>query len=197
MPHRFSADPEILRSERRKKMLPTEVFEKEVISRLRFKENAVDYGAGTGYFTDVLAGHFRRVYAIEAEQKMAEILREELEKRGIENVGIIVSDTPVDFDFRIDFILFSNVLHEVNSPEEFLEWSRIAKAVCVIEWKKIETEFGPPVDERIDVKEMMEIAEKHFRFVELLDIYPFHYTLVCYNEDNALKKANDEAQNST
>jgi len=197
MAHRFSGDPEILRSERRRRILPTDALEREVISRLKFRENAVDYGAGTGYFTEILAGHFRRVYAVEAESKMAEILWEEMEKRGIKNVGIIISDTPPDFDFQIDFILFSNVLHEVESPEKFMEWSRVARAVCIIDWKKIETEFGPPVDERIDLKTMMDLAKKNFRYVESPDIYPIHYTLVCYNEEDALKKADNESKNST
>ena len=194
MPHIFSGDPDVLRSEKRKKILPVEVFERAVLSRLRYRDTAVDYGAGTGYFTEVLAKHFRRVYAVEAKVSMASILREELDKRGVKNVGIIISDTPQNFDFEIDFILFSNVLHEVDEPEKFLEWSRNARVVVVIEWKKIETELGPPVEERIEKQEMLKMAERNFRFVECPEIYPFHYTLVCYHEDDALDKSNDKTK---
>jgi len=197
MGQRFSGDPEILRSEKRKKILPTDVFEREVIGRLRFKENAVDYGAGTGYFTEILAKHFRRVYAVEAEKSMALILKKEMEKRGVENVGIIVSETPPDLDFQIDFILFSNVLHEVDEISLFLDWSIKGKVVCIIDWMKIETEFGPPLDERIDEREMIGAVEKRFRYVESLKLYPYHYVLVCYNEKNALDKTNYKPKNRT
>ena len=195
MPHRFSADPEILRSDKRKRILPTDVFEEKVLFRLVCRENAVDYGAGTGYFTECLAKYFKRVYAIEAEKRMISILKDEMDKKRIENVGIIFSDIPVNFDFEIDFILFSSVLHEVDDVDGFLEWSKHSKVVCIIEWKKIQTEFGPPLEERIDVGEMVEKAAKNFRYIERLDIYPFHYTLVCYNQENALEKSYDESKN--
>ncbi|AKG91125.1 Methyltransferase domain [Geoglobus ahangari] len=187
MGHRFSGRPEELWSERRRQIMPTDVFEREVISRVRGRRGtAVDYGAGSGYFTEVLARHFRRVYAIDAEWKMVEALRAEMEKRGIANVGAILSDRPVDFDFPVDFILFSNVLHEVDEPEELVEWSRIARFVCVIDWKKVETDFGPLLDERIGEEEMRELLEKHFSSVVSLDIYPYHYVLICHNEEDGL-----------
>ena len=197
MPHRFSADPEILRSEKRKKILSTNVFENEVLSKLVYRDNAIDYGAGTGYFTEILARYFRRVYAVEAEKKMIQILKEEIDKKGIKNVGIILSDKPLDFDFEIDFILFSDVLHEVDDLEMFLEWSRSSKVVCIIEWKKIPTDFGPPLEERIGMEEMIDKVVKYFKHVVQLDIYPFHYTLVCYNQEDALKQTYDESKNST
>lgn len=197
MPHRFSEDPEVLRSERRRKILPTEVFESEVLSRLKYRETAIDYGAGTGYFTEVLAGHFKRVYAIEAEMRMVEILREEMERKNIGNVGIILSNKPVSFDFGIDFILFSNVLHEVEGLEEFAEWSRISRVVCIIDWKKMETGFGPPVDERIDESEMRRLFQRYFSRVVSLDIFPYHYVLICYDEENCLNEADYKAENST
>ena len=94
----------------------------------------------------------------------------------------------------MDFILFSNVLHEVDEPERFVEWSRNARVVAIIEWKKIPTGFGPPFEERMGVEEMLKIAERNFRFVKCLDVYPFHYTLICYHENDALNETNDKAE---
>ncbi len=195
MPHIFSGDPEVLRSERRKKILPVDVFERDVLSRLNYRNNAVDYGAGTGYFTEVMARHFRRVYAIETQDSMISILKEEMEEKGIKNVGIVISDKPPDLDFDIDFVLFSNVLHEVDDFTRFIEWSRISRVACIIEWKKIQTDFGPPIEERISYEEMERIVKEKFRFVMPLDIFPLHYTLLCYNESDALKKPDDESEN--
>ncbi len=197
MRHRFSGKPEELLSDRRRRIIPTDVFDREVISRVGKGDTAVDYGAGSGYFTEVLARHFRRVYAIDAEWRMVEALRKEMDKRGIDNVGIILSDGPVDLDFQVDFILFSNVLHEVDEPERLVEWSRIARFVCVIDWKKVETEFGPPVDERIGEEEMKDLLGKHFSSVTSLNIYPYHYVLICHNEEQRLDESDDESEDCT
>ncbi|MDK2781463.1 MAG: hypothetical protein PWR13_491 [Archaeoglobi archaeon] len=183
MSHKFSRHSEALKSENRKKILPVEIFEREIVRKLKFKNVAVDYGAGIGYFTIPLAKHFKKVYSIEANKEMLEALRKELEEAGVKNVGLILSEEPPELDFEIDFVLFSNVLHEVDDHRRFLKWASWAKVVCVIEWKRIETEFGPPMDERIDEREMEEALKEHFRFVKKLEIYPYHYTLLGYNEE--------------
>ncbi|AIY89794.1 class I SAM-dependent methyltransferase [Geoglobus acetivorans] len=188
MPHRYSGKPEALKSEKRRRILPVDVFEKEVIGKVRCRENAVDYGAGPGYFTIPLAKHFKRVYAIDANIEMVEALRSELERLKIKNVGIVLSERLPEFDFPVDFVLFSNVLHEVDDWRGFLEWASKAKVVCVIEWKKIEMDYGPPVEERIDENEMEKALRENFRFVEKLPIYAHHYTLMGYNEKDALNE---------
>lgn len=113
---------------------------------------------------------------------MAEKLRKRLEDLGVKNVGIIISDKPVDFDFEVDLILFANVLHEVENWRELLEWSRIAKHVVVIDWKKVETDFGPPLEERIGEDEMEEVLKEIFRSVKKYDFYEYHYFFLCSKE---------------
>ncbi|MET1124192.1 MAG: methyltransferase domain-containing protein, partial [Archaeoglobaceae archaeon] len=83
---RFHGKPDDLKSERRKKILPVDVFEREVLGRLKFRRSAIDYGAGVGYFTLPLAKNFEEVYAVEANEEMAELLREELLKAYVNNV---------------------------------------------------------------------------------------------------------------
>lgn len=188
MGRRFSGNPEMLRNERRRRILPLEIFEREVLERLRFKEIAIDYGAGAGYFIIPLSKHFRKVYAIEANREMAEFLKNELEGIGIENVEIILSERPPEFDFEIDFVLFSNVLHELEDYRKFLEWSSNSKSVCVIEWRKdAETEFGPPSSERIEEEEMVKSMREFFSTVRTLKIYPYHYTIIGCHEEGCME----------
>ncbi len=177
--HRFDAkNAEVLISKEREKIQPIKPFE-DVLRRIDDKNTAVDFGAGIGYFTVVLAEHFRRVFAVEAQEEMAEKLRKRLDELGIRNVGIIVTDKPIDFDFEVDFLLFANVLHEVDDWKSLLEWSKIAKYVAVIDWKKEEMSFGPPVDERIDERDVEEELRKHFSKVEKVDVYRYHYFFLC------------------
>ena len=173
-----SKNAEILISKEREKIQPVKPFEEVLATRVEKKETAVDFGAGIGYFTTVLAKHFRRVFAIEAQEEMAEKLRKRLSELGIKNVGIIVASEPIDFDFEVDFILFANVLHEIDNWKAFVEWSRIAKYVAVIDWKK-DASFGPPLGERIDEKEMEAVLNKHFSKVEKVNVYRYHYFFLC------------------
>jgi len=181
----FSGDPEVLRSERRKKIMPVESFEKEVLLKLKFRDSAVDYGAGIGYFTIPLSKHFKKVYAVELNREMIEKLQKELENEGIKNVEIIESNKPPDLK-NIDFVLFSNVLHEVDDYNIFLDWAKNFKITCVIDWEKVETEFGPPLEHRIPKDEMKKAMEKHFKFVKEVNIYPFHYVFIGYNDESFL-----------
>jgi len=180
--HRFEAEKaEELISEKRKRIQPIEPFE-GVIGSIEDKNTAVDFGAGIGYFTVPLSKHFKRVFAIEAQEEMAEKLRKRLKMLGVENVGIIISDKPIDFDFEVSLILFANVLHEVENWRDLLEWSRIAKHVIVIDWKKVRTDFGPPLEERIGEEEMKKVLSEIFKSVKKFDFYKYHYFFLCSNE---------------
>ncbi len=171
--HRF--DPKnahILDSKWRRKIFPPDKVI-EFIESLRPKKNvAFDVGAGSGYLTIPLARIFKKVYAVEISEEMAKILRKRVEEEGLLNVGIILSDTPPDVDFKIDVVLFSNVLHEMESSEEYLEWASKADYVVVAEWKKGETEFGPPVGKRLSLEEIEKLSKlKLVRSEEL----SYHY----------------------
>ncbi len=160
MKHRF--DPKkahVLDSEWRRRVFPPEKVV-EFIESLRPKKNVLfDVGAGTGYLTVPLARVFKKVYAVEVNEEMAEILRKRVEEEKLLNVGIIVSDKPPEVDFKIDVVLFSNVLHEMDNPEEYLEWASRAEYVVVAEWKKEEMDFGPPIDERLSIEEIEKLSK--------------------------------------
>jgi hypothetical protein len=68
---------------------------------------------------------------------MAEKLREKIRTAGgAKNIEIIISSKPPEIDFDINLVLFSNVLHEMENPEEYLSWARKSDYVVVAEWKK-------------------------------------------------------------
>ncbi|WP_297416651.1 methyltransferase domain-containing protein [Thermococcus sp.] len=50
---------------------------------------AVDVGAGTGYLTIPLSWGFGKVYAVEANPQMAQILEKNLRERGVKNVEVL------------------------------------------------------------------------------------------------------------
>lgn len=175
---------ETLKGSQREKFLPREIFEKEVLSQLKYKNVALDYGAGVGYFTISLAKYFKKVYAVDIEEKFIAELEKEVKKSNLKNVEIILVEKNQipKIDETLDFILFSNVLHEVDNFERFIEWSKVSKAVCVIEWNKKETNFGPKISERIEEKLLLEYLSNYFNSLKSLRIFPHHYVLVGLND---------------
>jgi SAM-dependent methyltransferase len=180
MPHVF--DPEkasVLDSDERKKFFPPGRLIKLIEELDIRREVAFDIGAGTGYFAIPLSRIFKKVYAVDISFEMAEKLREKIEEAGAENIGIIVSANPPEVDFEVDLVLFSNVLHEMNNPEEYIEWASKSDCVIIVDWKKIKTPAGPPLDERIPLKRMLEMVEKRFEILKVEEeLYPYHYVIV-------------------
>lgn len=182
-PHVFSGSPEELKSERRGRILPVDVFERRILEGLRRKTLAVDYGAGAGHFTLPLARHFRRVVAVDMNVRMVEELRRELESLGLANVEVILSSSPPELEERADFVLLSSVLHEVDDPAALISWASGARSLCVIEWNSVRGDIGPPPEERLEKTRVMEQLKGRFRYIREPDIYPYHYTLVAYHEE--------------
>ena len=186
MPHIFDpSHAHVLESEERRKILPVEpLVELAKVLPEGMRKVAFDIGAGTGYYTIPLSRIFEKVYAVEVSSEMAMLLRKRLEEEGIENIGIIVTEKPPDIDFRINLCLFANVLHEMEKPEEYLRWAaEKSDFVAVIDWKKVETGFGPPLNERIDEEDMVKMLESTGLRVEKIEAFPYHYFLVAKRPD--------------
>jgi ubiquinone/menaquinone biosynthesis C-methylase UbiE len=84
----------------------------------------------------------------------------------------------------VDLGLFANVLHEVEDKTAFLqEVRRISKPTAYIvdvDWKKVQTEHGPPFKERLSEDEAKSVlAENGFSIIKQIDIGPYHYELIC------------------
>lgn len=174
MPHRFSHEKaEILDSEKRRKFFPPEKV-LGILEEIKIrKEVAFDIGAGTGYLTIPLSRIFKKVYAVEISPEMIDILSKKLKENGILNVGIILSEKPPMVDFDVELVVFSNVLHEMDSPEEYLCWAKRARYVLVAEWKKEKSEFGPPLEERLSLEDILLMC-KDYDVVKILEL-PYHY----------------------
>ena len=166
-----------LESEERKKMQPVEPLIDQIDKIVAKKDVAFDIGSGTGYYTIPLSRLFKKVYAVEVNEKMVELLVKRLRKGEVKNVGIIVAEKPPDVDFEIDFVLFANVLHEMeeNLRRRYLKWASNA-TICVVDWKK-DSNFGPPRHVKIDESEIIRILEGMGLFTKKLDVYKHHYVI--------------------
>ncbi len=81
-----------------------------------------DVGCGPGYFTLPLARLVKKVYAVDLEEPMLEVCKERAEEEGLENVEFLrcsECDVPLP-DESVDVVLMANLIHELESPDEFL-----------------------------------------------------------------------------
>ncbi|GIW49355.1 MAG: methyltransferase type 11 [Caloramator sp.] len=169
---------------RRKYMPPFKTLEK-----FGLKQNGegifLDIGCGIGYFTIPAAKILTKGKAIGIDilDEMLELARER--SLGIENIEYKKCE---EYSFPVgnsisDYVLLSNVLHEIQDKSRYInEIKRVLKIggrVFVIEWRKIETNYGPPANHRISQEEVIKwFEQKELKFVLEIDVSEHHYGLI-------------------
>lgn len=150
-----------------------------------------DLGCGPGFFTIPIAlkvGDAGIVYAVDSSPEMLKRLtRNVKESRLPENVVRVVqadvSHTSIP-SRSVDLVFFADILHDLEDHAGFLtEVNRIAKArgtVVDIDWQKIETGFGPPLNIRLTEEDSRKIMTTNgFSVTGTISSGLYHYGLVC------------------
>ena len=131
----------------------------DVVAALRLKKGGVaaEIGSGTGQFTLRMAkkvGGDGRVYAIDVEPRMLDVLAERAAKAkawGI--VGILAPDGGGLPPEPVDAILMVNVFHHVQDRAAYLRAlaTRLAPAgrVAIVDFHERELPIGPPPDHKL------------------------------------------------
>src|SRR5699024_690901 len=152
-------------SEERQEEFPAE----NIVSLMNIQQGDIvaDFGAGNGYFTIPIAKATKdKIYAIDAEPKMLELLKERAEEEGIQTIEQVhagVDDTPIA-DAAVDKVLISRTIHHAPSVAGALqEMKRILQpdgTLYIIEFYKDSTHDGPPMEMRITPDDMTEALHK-------------------------------------
>ncbi|WP_297072791.1 methyltransferase domain-containing protein [Thermococcus sp.] len=164
-----------LDSPERRRALPIKEILRYILSLPVGREVAVDIGAGTGYLTIPLSWVFRKVYAVEANPKMAKLLEKRLSERGITNVEVIISEKPPEISERPDLVSFSLSLHEIEGWKNYLYWSSRAEYILIIEWC-VDSPKGPPREEKIPREELINL--KGFKLVLSRVRFPYYLVIL-------------------
>ena len=133
----------------------------------------IDLGTGTGEYAlraSRLTGETGTVYALDKWEEMVEKLREKAGSQGIKNIKPILCDITEKLPLKDncgDISILATVLHGVNSPEKsisiYREVNRILKPggrLFIIECKKEETPFGPPLHKRLSPDDIESVITK-------------------------------------
>jgi len=184
MVHKFDAKKSgILDDPERVKILdPDRTLDK---LELTGKTVLADLGCGTGFFSIPAARRVKKVFALDIQEEMLDILREKIKKEKITNIEVILSgesSIPLS-DKSVDILLMANVFHELEDRFTLLkEVNRVLKMngrLMIIDWKKMEMDFGPPLQERLDEKEVIDTCFINgFMLIERSNIGPYNYLLI-------------------
>lgn len=178
-----------LMSDKRKKWHDPEI----VLKNANVKEGMIlaDLGTGPGFFTIPMAkltGEKGIVYAVDNNESMLNSLKENIAKSGVDQRIIKIkksnaSQTEIPKE-SVDIVLIANFLNGVKDRKAFFqEVRRISKttaSIIDVDWKKIQTESGPPLNERLSEEEAKQVlSDNGFIITKHVDIGPYHYELIC------------------
>ena len=134
---------------------------------LKERYSFLDLGCGAGDYSiraAEIVGRTGNVYAVDLWQEMLNNLCDKAIAIGLKNIHPVVSDIRQVIDISddcIDVCLVATVLHTINSASEktklYTEIKRVLKPdgkLGIIECKKENTSFGPPLQMRISPDEL-------------------------------------------
>lgn len=173
---------------------------------IRRGEVFLDAGCGDGFISIVASGYVGnegRVYALDVYEKSIEELREEIRKKGIQNIEPIVADVTDKIPLpenSIDICLLANVLHgfvENNELDramrEIVRVLKLGGRLAIVEfkkpgrifkvgevWKNIKLYFvGPPLNVRLSPEETGQYLKKYgITFQKISDVGEYHYAWI-------------------
>ncbi len=154
---------------------------------LKPKHRFLDVASGPGFFAveaSRIVGGDGYVYCVDANPKAADMCSRRLADMGYRNY-IVVSEAVERARLpngHFDVALVANVLHDFEDPLLVLRkvhHALVPKGVLgVVDWKKAETPFGPPVAIRLSEEQSRTLVERAgFRVAEVDDSYAYHYLI--------------------
>jgi len=155
----------------------------EVIMALDIKpaEVVADLGSGSGYFTRRLAMHAAKVYAVDIDTGLLDILKKDAPK----NVETVLSapDDPKLAPESVDTIFICEVLHHIdNRPPYLAKLAKVLKPggrIVVIDFIKGQKTHGPPEEMKLSEDEVRkEFAGAGFTQAQKFNFLPEQYFLI-------------------
>ena len=153
--------------------------------------HVAEIGCGPGFFSISLAKHlvYGKLYSLDVMDEMLDVLRQRVARANLGNVEIVKCG-PTDFPVpkeSMDGVFLAFVIHQTDDRIAFLKAARDLlkpRGWCtVLEWFRKETEYGPPLEKRIELSEIDALAtEAGFQFRSWRDINGSQYMAVLRKE---------------
>lgn len=148
------------------------VSREELLRVIDTDDTVVDVGSGTGFFTDDIATHARKVFAVDFQPEMHEYYEEKGVPENVQTIHSKASEVDVaDVDVIVSILSF----HEIDVPESLEQFDEIggeSTRVLVIDWSaNAETDEIPPREKLSTATEAADALAEHFDIVEAEERY--------------------------
>ena len=170
----------------------------DIVKRLDIKESytIVDLGCGGGgHFVDVLArlaGKKGKVYALDVQKQVLDVVASKMTQLGLTNVEYVWSNLETYGAAKIpnescDIALLVNVLFQNKDHtailRESMRFLRNGGRLVIIDWKKSSSLFGPPQDLRVEPMKLKDIGfSLGLKWIDEFDAGPYHFGLTFRRE---------------
>jgi len=155
---------------------------------LRPGQAVADVGAGSGYYTLLLAaavGPGGRVYATDIQPEMLALIRKKIDAKPVSNVELLLgTETEARLPAAaIDLALMVDVYHELARPQAFLRSLKGALRpdgrLVLIEFRKEDASVPIRPEHKMSVREARtELEAEGFRFDRVIDVLPWQHILI-------------------
>jgi ubiquinone/menaquinone biosynthesis C-methylase UbiE len=150
----------------------------------------LDLACGIGKYSLEIAKHIGEkgsVYAVDLWQEGIESLDQQIAAEGAKNIKTIVADissrVPLE-ENSIDSCLMATILHDLTQEDQKTTMQEVARLVKpggmlnIIEFKKIDKGPGPPIEIRMDEKDVAALVTQYgFEKVAGSEVGEFNYLL--------------------
>lgn len=147
-----------------------------------------DVGAGAGYMTWRMAGRVGpsgKVYANDIQQKMLDLLRQNMEQRKIANVETVLGaiDDPKLPPSAIDLVLLVDVYHEFSEPQKMLRHIRESLKpdgrLVLLEYRAEDPSVPIRPEHKMTVEQAKaEVEAEGYRLDKVLETLPRQHILI-------------------
>lgn len=162
-----------------------------LVELLQLKPGQVvaDLGAGTGYYTWRMARKVAptgKVYAVEIQQEMLDLLQAAMKKRSITNVISVLGtiENPKLPTNSLDLLIMVDVYHEFSHPKEMmariLESLKPGGRVAFVEFREEDPNVPiKAVHKMSEAQIKKEAAAAGLEFVETISKLPWQHLVLC------------------
>lgn len=177
--------PWLDRDERQKEENP-----RLAVKLLQISPGAVvaDVGAGSGYYTELLAkqvGPRGKVYASDIQAGMLSLIRERVREKNLSNVEVVQAtlDNPNLPENRLDLVILVDVYHEFSKPQQMLRAIRASLKpggrLVLLEYRKEDPSVPIREDHKMSVAGVRaELEPEGFHFERVLPDLPWQHILI-------------------
>lgn len=154
----------------------------EVIMALKLRpdESIADIGAGSGYFTRRFAKHAGKVYAVDIDAKLLDMIR----KNGSPKIETVqaTQDDPKLPAASVDTVFICDVLHHIDARPAY--YAKLLKAlkpggrIVIVDFHKRDLPVGPPVSMKLSRDQVIdEFRAAGMRLADEQTFLPHQYFL--------------------